>query len=261
MKRILLLLTIPALSACTQTTVAPCSPEWAEWVEQKVNTGDGQGHGPDLGSGEWKSVVEFRLGIRGDASVPAHDTPAWCEHIDALVRKGPSFSCDGAQPGSTEEMICNDAGLAAQDRKLAEIYQQAQAKAVNEQPPMLKAEQRGWLKGRNECWKNESPRACVQEQYQQRAAELQARYRLIPGNGPFRFVCNDNPANEVVVTFFDTQPDTLIAEYGDSVSLMYSQPSASGSRYEGRNESFWEHQGEATIRWGYNAPEMRCKVK
>ena len=39
---------------------------------------------------------------------------------------------------------------------------------------------------------------------------------------------------------------------------MYLQPSASGARYQGRNESLWEHQGEARITWGPRAPQMRC---
>ncbi|MNW23179.1 Membrane-bound lysozyme-inhibitor of c-type lysozyme [compost metagenome] len=51
----------------------------------------------------------------------------------------------------------------------------------------------------------------------------------------------------------------MIAERGDEVSLMYSQPAASGARYQGRNESFWEHQGEARVTWGYGAPEMTCR--
>lgn len=51
----------------------------------------------------------------------------------------------------------------------------------------------------------------------------------------------------MVVTFFKTDPQTLVAERGDSVSLMYLQPSGSSSKYQGRNESLWEHQGEATI--------------
>ncbi|MDP5290942.1 MliC family protein [Oceanimonas sp. CHS3-5] len=258
MKRGLLLLIFAALPAWAQN-VPLCSPEWAQWVEQKVQTGDGRGHGPDTGTDEWKSVVEFRLGIRGDAAVPARETQAWCEHIDALVKQGPSFSCKGVQPGSMEAMICNDAGLAARDRQLAGVYQRALAKAGNEQPPMLRAEQRGWIKGRNDCWKSEDQRACVRLQYELHTAELQARYRLVPARGPFRFACDGNPTNEVVVTFFDTQPSTLNAEYGDSVSLMYIQPSASGSRYEGRNESFWEHQGKATVRWGHDSPEMRCE--
>jgi hypothetical protein len=65
----------------------------------------------------------------------------------------------------------------------------------------------------------------------------------------------------VVVTFFKTDPPTLEAERGDQVSLMYLQPSGSGSKYQGRNESFWEHQGEATIVWGYGSPEMICSKR
>jgi membrane-bound inhibitor of C-type lysozyme len=39
---------------------------------------------------------------------------------------------------------------------------------------------------------------------------------------------------------------------------MYQAVSGSGAKYEGPNELFWEHQGKATIRWGYEAPEMPC---
>ncbi len=59
--------------------------------------------------------------------------------------------------------------------------------------------------------------------------------------------------------FFPTDLPTLYAERGDSVSLMFLQPSASGTKYQGRNETFWEHQGEAKVTWGYVAPEMHCK--
>ena len=62
-----------------------------------------------------------------------------------------------------------------------------------------------------------------------------------------------------MVTFFQTEPPTLIAERGDSVSLMYLESSGSGSRYQGRNESFWEKGREALIQWGYDAPEMKCE--
>jgi uncharacterized protein len=124
---------------------------------------------------------------------------------------------------------------------------------------MLTTEQRGWIKGRNDCWKAEDSRGCVADEYRRRIAELQARYRLVESNGPFRFVCNGNSANEVIVTFFKTDPSTLIAEHGDSVSLMYQQRSASGTKYRGRNESFWEHQGVARIVWGPDASEMQCE--
>ena len=64
----------------------PCSAEWQQWVESQVTTGDGQGHGPDIGSDEWRSVVEFKLGIRGNPAVPPRDTNEWCGYIDKQVR-------------------------------------------------------------------------------------------------------------------------------------------------------------------------------
>jgi uncharacterized protein len=158
-------------------------------------------------------------------------------------------------------MVCKDKGLAALDRKLAEVFAAASKKAVNEHPPLLKAEQRGWIKGRNDCWKSGDRRKCVEDNYRLRIAELQARYRLVPGNGSVTYACDGDPKNEVVVTYFQTDPPTLIAERGDQVSLMYLQPSGSGAKYQGRNESLWEHQGEAAITWGYGSPEMRCTKK
>jgi hypothetical protein len=74
-------------------------------------------------------------------------------------------------------------------------------------------------------------------------------------------MCGSDPRNELVATFFPTDPPTLIAERGDQVSLMYLQPSGNGSKYQGRNESLWEHQGEAVIWWGYNSREMKCVRK
>jgi len=64
----------------------PCSGEWYRFVEQQVISADGQGHGPDIGSDEWKGVVEFRLGIRGQPGIPARDSDEWCRYIDPLVR-------------------------------------------------------------------------------------------------------------------------------------------------------------------------------
>jgi uncharacterized protein len=177
--------------------------------------------------------------------------------VNSGLAAEPSFDCNKAA-GPIEEMICGDDALAALDRKLAEVYAAAARKAVNEYPPGLKPEQRGWIKGRNDCWKSDDPRQCTESSYRWRIAELQARYRLVPQKGPFWYTCDGNPGNEVVVTFFQTEPPTLIAERGDQVSVMHLQPSASGAKYQGRNELFWEHQGEATIVWGYGAPQMRC---
>lgn len=177
----------------------------------------------------------------------------------AALAQGPSFACDKVTDGSIEAMICQDSDLSALDRELSDVYSAASRKATNEHPPVLKTEQRGWVKGRDDCWKSDDEHGCVRDEYQRRIAELQARYHLVPSHGPVTFECNDEPANEVVATFFETDPPTLIAERGDRVSLMYLQPSGSGTKYGGRNETFWEHQGEAVIIWGNGAPEMRCR--
>jgi|GEM_PF-825513 len=59
----------------------PCSEQWYEFVEENIATGDGLGHGPDVGSSEWRSVIEFKLGIRGEPQLPAVDSEQWCEFI------------------------------------------------------------------------------------------------------------------------------------------------------------------------------------
>ena len=74
-------------TAQAATPGTPCSPEWNQYVERKLVSGDGQGLGPDLGSDEWKGVVGLKLGIRGQPDLPARGSDAWCELIDQLVRQ------------------------------------------------------------------------------------------------------------------------------------------------------------------------------
>jgi uncharacterized protein len=179
----------------------------------------------------------------------------------AARSSGPAFDCKAAGLGSIEKLVCADPALAALDRKLAALYRQAQKKAVNEHPPVLRATQRGWVKGRNDCWKAVDRRDCTMQSYIFRSIELQTGYRLAPMRGPYTFACEGDPRNEVIVNYFDTTPASLVAERGDSVSMMIQEPVASGTLYTGRNEAIREHQGEAMIRWGYGAPEMRCVPK
>jgi uncharacterized protein len=142
---------------------------------------------------------------------------------EAAAAKGPSFACDTVAAGSIEALICEDQELSALDRTLSGVYTAASERTVDEHPPRLQAEQRGWIKGRNECWKSDDRDECVRQAYLLRIAELQARYRLVPGHGPVRFTCEGDPVAEVIATFFQTDPPTLIAEYGDAFSLMYLQ--------------------------------------
>ena len=277
MSKYLFLLLISATGVAQAQSI--CTEPWYQSVEKILHTTDGQGHGPDIGSDEWKSVIEFKLGVRDGENVPERSSDQWCQYIDqhintipatggstkksstVNVTHGPSYDCTKVEPGAIEAMICEDKALSALDRNLSEVYATASIKAGNEQPPRLQAEQRGWIKGRDDCWKSDDVGSCLRMEYQRRIAELQARYRLVPETGPVYYECEGNPASEVSVIFFKTDPPTLIAERGDSVSLMYQQPSGSGVKYLGRNETLWEHQAETIITWGYGAPESHCKRK
>ena len=64
-----------------------CTKDWFRSVEQELRTSDEHGHGPDVGSLEWKSVVEFKLGIRGEAQVPSPESRAWCEFVESELEK------------------------------------------------------------------------------------------------------------------------------------------------------------------------------
>jgi hypothetical protein len=87
--KILTLMAVVGLPVCSADPAPPkpCSEPWYSYIDGLVVTGDGAGHGPDIGSDEWQSVVEFKLEMRGDPRVPDRTSRAWCEFIDELVAK------------------------------------------------------------------------------------------------------------------------------------------------------------------------------
>ena len=167
----------------------------------------------------------------------------------------PSFDCAMAQ-GEVQQQICADPELAKLDQEMERVYRAALAVAADG-ADRLRASQRGVIKGRDECWKSDDLPACVAQVYRLRIAELQARYRLLEGDGPLFFQCGESPANELVITRYATQPATLIAERGDQVSLMYRQP-GDGIRYFGRNESITFEGEVIALVWGFEASALRC---
>ena len=168
------------------------------------------------------------------------------------------INCQAKDQGTIDKLICSDTELLKQDQQLAKVYQQALLKAANEKPSLLKAEQRGWVKGKADCWKEEDKKACASTLYTQRIAELQARYELLLASKKLLLSCDNNPTNEVSVRYYPTTPATLIADYGDQISLMYQQADQS---FVGRNEKLSEQNGVFTLQWGYETPLMSCKPK
>lgn len=94
----------------------------------------------------------------------------------SLYANQPSFDCAKVEKNSSEGLICRSDELMDMDRELATVYKQALAKASKED--MLKAHQRGWIKGRNDCWKAEDEKKCMVDEYQLRIKELKEKYGL-----------------------------------------------------------------------------------
>lgn len=171
--------------------------------------------------------------------------PAWSQ-------SGPSFDCTKAE-SSAEELICAEPDLAALDRDLAGFYRQAlrsaQQDASSQAADLLRATQRGWIKGRDDCWKAEDLRRCVEDNYQLREAELVTQWMLMDPTSVATWACEGNPANEVVTFFFDTSVPSVRFERGDSISTGVLVPTASGARYEANfGQSIWIKGEDATYR-------------
>ena len=87
----------------------PCPEQWLQDVENKLGTQDAHGHGPDIGSSEWRSVIEFKLGIRGDPGIPARDSEAWCDYIDKKIQ-APVYSIEGRSVQLENGLFTGDDG-------------------------------------------------------------------------------------------------------------------------------------------------------
>ena len=158
-------------------------------------------------------------------------------------------------------MVCEDQELVQLDRKLDEVYTAAKDKTTPAQSVDLRANQRGWIKGRDECWKAVDPRLCVATEYRLRITELEAQYRLLEGIGPIQYRCAGNYDQPLRVRFYETDPLSAWAEFGTDSAILYRQAAGSGAKYEGRNISLWEYHGEAVLVWGYRAPHLHCIVE
>jgi uncharacterized protein len=194
----------------------------------------------------------------------------------AAHAEAPTFNCAKAQ-GEVEKLICSDPALAALDRKLDSVYKAASAEASGKLATQLREEQRGWVKGRNECWKANGQqtwitatwtvntvKGCVDAQYRLRTSELQAVWRLLPPK-TVSYACQNNPANEVVANFFDSDPATMRLERGDRTKTMWRVGDPSAGKYEGQNVSILQQGSELKVSWldtdTGKTDELQCKAR
>ena len=175
------------------------------------------------------------------------------------LAQGPTFDCAKAQ-GEVENLICGDTSLAALDRKLADVYKAASVKAKGTLLTRLREDQRGWISGRNDCWKAnqktwitatwtvDTVKGCVDAQYRLRTSELQSVWQLVPPK-TVSYACQNNPANEVVASFFETDPATIRLERGDRTVTMWLVGAASAGLYEGQNVSLVRKANQVKVSW------------
>lgn len=203
-------------------------------------------NGPEADAGE--------AGGAGEAGVPSEPVQA--------ASVAPSFDCAAAS-GEVEELICSNAELAALDLRLDSIWREVETQLGSGSWPeseqeVVRAEQRGWIGGRNDCWKAADPRACTGEQYERRIVTLQAAFGLVEGGEPTFWGCEGNPANEFVLTFFTTNPGSVRVERGDRQEVMVQTPAASGARYLGDfGKEVWVRGEEGTFVWPQE-DTLRC---
>ena len=63
-------------------------------------------------------------------------------------------------------VVIEKQALRALDRSLAELYATVMKHTPASEQGTLKAEQRGWVKGRNDCWKSDDQRGCIKAEYE-----------------------------------------------------------------------------------------------
>jgi uncharacterized protein/heat shock protein HslJ len=171
---------------------------------------------------------------------------------------GPAFDCARAG-GEVEEVICADQELAALDRELDRLYERAVRSYPAEELRGLKAFQRGWIKGRNECWKADDLRECVLAEYQLRITELQIGTGSVVVPKAIGFTCDGG--RSVTAVFYENTmlPAAVLTLAGGEQIIAYRQPSASGAKYSGRNVEFWTRGDEARMTWF--GEESLCRVR
>ncbi|MCL1144101.1 MliC family protein [Shewanella gaetbuli] len=170
-----------------------------------------------------------------------------------LHAQSPSFDCQKAQ-GEIETLICQTDELAQLDNQLAPLYQKLISQVDANELKLIKAEQRGWIKGRNDCWKADDKLQCTKDNYQTRITELQIAAGAVEVPKEVNYQCQaDKPFNLIVYFYNNTALPAAVFHYaGQNIPPTTPQlglltKTASGAKYVAQNTSLWTHQDEARL--------------
>lgn len=193
--------------------------------------------------------------------------------IDAMSRaeaSEPSFDCAKAQ-NSAEKLVCSDGQLAQLDREAAWLYRLAvkSPQVSGERKKQLKAYQRGWIKGRDECWKEPEQKTCVRDSYAIRIYELRqgygdARSQDAKGisKGLLALECGGFDAG-IGAAFIASEPSVAVLGWKDRKVALESVASGSGAKYAGTSFdgafTLWTKGDEATFEMPGRAG-LKCRI-
>ena len=207
---------------------------------------------PNLGCTGHLSYAEWEAASEDERAEAAKKT--WCRTrfaeqegwvagrflTEGRAPVAPGFDCAKAQ-SSAEFFVCADPVLAELDLELSHVYGLARrTPGIDaERAAYLRAYQRGWVKGRDECWKAQNPHGCVAASYVLRIMELRQEFsnaraadQNVHSVGPLPYVCDT--LEGVVAVGFISLANTGFATLQtiDGTSVLLQVPSASGAKYQ-----------------------------
>lgn len=166
-----------------------------------------------------------------------------------VLAAAPSFDCAKAS-GAAEELVCSDEGLAELDRKLAEVYATAMTNFEPDEATLQKGIERGWIKGRDDCWKSEDLRDCIEASYQTRIVELQVHSGQLEAPEARGYRCEGNEETPFFANFYDeTEPPSAVITFGDDQVIAFRTSGGGPATYTADNMSFTEEAGVAVVDW------------
>lgn len=164
----------------------------------------------------------------------------------------PSFDCSKAE-SSAEEAVCASPALSAMDVETARLFDLALhgPNMTMERADELRAYQRGWIKGRDECWKSDDLTTCIRDEYALRIDALRTGYadaRAEPGasTGPYAYVCEGIDA-AISATYVQAGDPVVVLRWLENARVLPIAISASGARYATDDMEFWTKGPDGTL--------------
>ncbi|MEZ8094146.1 META domain-containing protein [Photobacterium swingsii] len=169
-----------------------------------------------------------------------------------------SFDCTKAS-GEVETLICQDQVLAKLDLQMDVLYKAVLPTIPSGEQANFKTSQRGWIKGRNACWKSVDVYHCTKNSYALQSSTLAEEGRLFVNDKPTYYQCSGGLHPAVEVRFYQVNNQAkAILSYGLDYELLDATVSASGAKYTNDSASFWSHKQTASVQVGRDS--LSCNL-